>query len=92
MSADLTGPQEAPAPAAERQPSAEAKNDQPTGGTAGKAEAPEAPSKQPSDGSGYRVPDPAEFGRNMARVAAKSQRLISEFMALPLTIISASTM
>jgi len=49
MSADLTDPQEAPAPAAERQPSAEAKNEQPTGGTAGKAEAPEAPPPRPDE-------------------------------------------
>ncbi len=31
-------------------------------------------------GDGYKMNDPAEFGRNMAQVAAKSQHLVSDFL------------
>jgi len=53
-----------------------------------KKAAPEAESKQPppesagsADEGSYRVGDAAEFGRNLARVASKSQKLISEFVS-----------
>ncbi len=47
---------------------------------------PEAEIKEPgpeleqAEEASYRVNDPAEFGRNMARVAARSQTLLSEFL------------
>jgi polyhydroxyalkanoate synthase len=34
----------------------------------------------PDAGDGYRLNDPAEFGRNMAQVAAKSQKLVGDFL------------
>lgn len=44
---------------------------------------PEAPKPGPAGAEPsreYRLNDPAEFGRNMAHVAAKSQKLLSDFM------------
>jgi polyhydroxyalkanoate synthase len=38
------------------------------------------PDTSPAPMNGYQVGDPAEFGRNMARVATKSQRLLFEFL------------
>jgi len=51
------------------------------GDTAKAAEAPPKGGAQPQmETPPYRITDAAEFGRNMARVAAKSQHLISEFL------------
>ncbi len=38
------------------------------------------PQKTEKSANEYRVNDPAEFSRNMVKVAAQSQRLVSDFM------------
>jgi polyhydroxyalkanoate synthase len=47
--------------------------------SAEKAETPPPPPKSEAVENAYRIGDPQAFGRNMARVAARSQHLLSEF-------------
>jgi poly[(R)-3-hydroxyalkanoate] polymerase subunit PhaC len=52
---------------------------QPEAKTEAKPKAEPSREKPNGETAGYAISDPAEFGRNMARVASKSQRLLSEF-------------